>query len=238
MHEKKSCKAPLPKQGFFCYYFSMIISYYGISCFKLQSGDTVLALDPFSKESSLTPPRFQADIVLFSHQHPNHANKDTLSAKNHEEIFFIESPGEYEIHGVKIRGVPSFHDTTDGRSKGKNTVYVMKWEGLRIIHMGDYGEGELREDLHEAIGTPDILFIPVGGKDTIDAEAAAKFIHHIEPRIIIPMHYKIPGLKEKLDSVEVFLKEMGEKLVPEEKLTIKKSGVPSDSQKIVLLKTP
>lgn len=216
----------------------MVITYYGLSCFKIQSGDTTLAIDPFDKESGLTPPRFQTDVALITHNHPNHNNFDSLTGKGEAEVFKINGPGEYEIHGISVRGISSFHDTEKGAKKGKNTIYVITWEDLRLVHLGDYGEDKLRDDIHEAIGTPDILFIPVGGKDTIDAEMATKLINQIEPRIIIPMHYKISGFKEKLDGVEVFMKEMGEKPVPEERLTIKKNSVPVDSQKIIVLKTP
>lgn len=216
----------------------MVISYYGISCFKIQSGDTVLAVDPFDKSSGLTPPRFQTDIVLSSHNHSNHNNIDALAPKQDAEIFSVITPGEYEIHGVQIRGISSWHDAKSGAEKGANTIYIIEWENLRVVHMGDYGEDKLREELHEEIGTPDILIVPVGGGDTIDVETAAKLITHIEPRIIIPMHYKIPGVKTKWDSVETFLKEMGEKPAAEDRLTIKKKDVPAENQRVVVLKTP
>ena len=216
----------------------MVITYYGISCFKIQSGEVVLAIDPFGKESGLTSPRFQSDVALSTHDHSNHNYLESLANKTEADVFKITGPGEYEMHGIQVRGVPSFHDAKNGAQKGKNTVYIIEWENLRIVHLGDYGEEKLRDDLHEAIGTPDVLLIPVGGEDTIDSEAAAKLINAIEPRIIIPMHYKIPGWKTKGDGVEVFLKEMGEKITPEERLTIKKKDVPADSQKLVVLKTP
>ncbi|QQG42819.1 MAG: MBL fold metallo-hydrolase [Candidatus Giovannonibacteria bacterium] len=213
----------------------MVITYYGLSCFKIQSGDTVLAIDPFSKESGLTPPRFGADAVLVSHGHDNHNNVEALQG----DIFKITGPGEYEFKNIIVRGIESFHDSKNGKQKGKNTIYVIEWEGMKLAHLGDYGEETLRSETQEALDTPDIMFLPVGGGDTIDGEAAAKLVNEIEPRVIIPMHYKISGLKAKLDGVEVFMKEMGEKTEPEEKLTIKKSGLPAaEESKIVILKTP
>ena len=217
----------------------MVITYYGVSCFKIQSGDTVLAIDPFGKESGLTPPRFQTDVALITHAHENHSNFDSLASKGGDtEVFKINSPGEYEIHGIQIHGVSSAHDASGGLERGKNTVYIITWEDIRIVHLGDYGEDKLRDDIHEAIGTPDILFVPVGGGDTIDAETAAKLVNQIEPRIVIPMHYKTHGFKNKIDGVDVFLKEMGEKSEPEERLTIKKSALPTDTQKVIVLRTP
>jgi len=220
----------------------MVITYYGLSCFKIQSGDTVLAFDPFSKESGLTPPRFEAHAVLSTHNHDNHNNIEALSSKEEDGVFKITGPGEYEFRGIIVRGISSYHDSKGGKSKGANTIYVVEWEGMRLVHMGDYGEGELRSEVQEALGTPDIMFIPVGGEGggTIDAEDAAKLLNQVEPRIIIPMHYKISGLKEKLDGVEEFMKEMGEKgVLPEERLTIKKKELPTAEQsRIVILKTP
>lgn len=223
----------------------MVITYYGLSCFKIQSGETVIAVDPFSKASGLTPPRFGADAVLVSHGHENHNNVEALTSKD-GDLFKITGPGEYEFKGILVRGVESFHDSKNGKQKGKNTIYMIEWEGMRLAHLGDFGEETLRSEVQEALGTPDIMFLPVGGGDTIDAEAAAKLVNQIEPRVIIPMHYKISGLpagqaglKAKLDGVEVFLKEMGEKAEPEEKLTIKKSGLPAaEESRIVILKTP
>ncbi len=220
-------------------FHDMIITYYGLSCFKIQSGDTVIAIDPFSKNSGLTPPRFEAHMVLSSHGHENHANIDSLSEKENNSLFKITGPGEYEFKGITVRGIPSYHDAKKGKTNGKNTIYIVEWEDMRLAHMGDYGEEEFRSEVQEAIGTPDILFVPVGGGDTIDAEMAAKLINQIEPRMVIPMHYKISELKAKLDGVEVFMKEMGEKATPEDRLTIKKKDVPSAEQsKIVVLKTP
>ncbi len=225
----------------------MVITYYGLSCFKIQSGDTVLAVDPFSKESGLTLPRFETHAVLVTHPHENHNNIETLSEKKEARLdsarqegpFKITGPGEYEFKGILVRGIESFHDNKNGKQKGKNTIYIIEWEGMRLAHLGDYGEETLRSEIQETLGTPDILFLPVGGGDTIDGEAAAKLANQIEPRVIIPMHYKISGLKAKLDGVEVFMKEMGEKAEAEEKFTIKKSGLPNaEDSKIVILKTP
>ncbi|MBI2021173.1 MBL fold metallo-hydrolase [Candidatus Giovannonibacteria bacterium] len=217
----------------------MVITYYGLSCFKIQSGETVIAIDPFEKESGLTPPRFGVDAVLVTHDHKNHNNADALSPKNGEHLFKITGPGEYEFGGIIVRGIQTFHDSKRGKIKGKNTIYLIEWEGMKLAHMGDYGEPELRSEIQEALGTPDILFIPVGGGDTIDEEHAAKIINQIEPRIIIPMHYKIPGIKMKLDGIEAFMKEMGEKSTPEDKFTIKKNALPAAEQsKIVILSTP
>ena len=190
----------------------MVITYYGISCFKIQSGDTVLAIEPFGKESGLTIPRFEANAVISSDPHPNYPE---------DKVFNISGPGEYEFKGIYTKGI--------GVSP-KNTIYVISWEGMKIAHMGKFSEKELKSEVQEQIGTPDILFIPVGGGDVIDEEKAVKIINQIEPRIVIPMCYKKP---------DDFLKEIGEKVAPEERLTIKKKDLPAaEDTKVVVLKTP
>lgn len=213
----------------------MVISWYGQACFKLVSGDLVIAIDPYSKDIGLTPPRFRADILLVTHQHPDHNNIETIP----EGAFVIEGPGEYEVKGVAITGIPTFHDAAGGKERGTNTAYLIEMEGIKLLHLGDYGEASIRPETLQAFGEVDILFIPVGSVYTIDAETAAEHVNTIEPKIVIPMHYGIPGLTVKLDPVETFLKEMGVKNgAPEERLTLKKKDLAeAESTRVVVLKT-
>lgn len=224
-------------------YKFVVITWYGQSCFKLQSGELVGVIDPFGKEIGLTPPRFRADFLLITHPHFDHANKDTIP----ENPFCIEGPGEYEVKGVTVRGIQTYHDESEGKERGLNTIYMIEIEGIKICHIGDFGEKEMRDETLEKIGDVDILMIPVGGPAraaagghyTIDGEGAAKIVSKIEPRIVIPMHYKIPGLKAQLDSAEKFLKEMGAKNADaEEKLVIKAKDLPQEETRVVVLKTP
>ena len=205
----------------------MVITWYGQSCFKIQSGDLVIAIDPFAKEIGLTPPRFRARIVLVTHPHFDHSNVETIAG----EPFVITGPGEYEVAGTYIRGIDTFHDRVEGKERGKNTAYVIEMEEIRILHLGDFGEETLRDEMRDAIGEIDILMIPVGGTYTIDAEAAAKAVNQLEPKIVIPMHYKLPGVKAELAPVEHFLKEMGTGAIPpEEKLTLKKKDLSAEGK--------
>ena len=213
----------------------MVITWYGQSCFKIQSGDLVLAIDPFDKDIGLTPPRFKADIVAVTHEHRDHNNVESIP----EGSFVIRGPGEYESKEVAITGIPTFHDTKEGRERGRNTIYLIGMEDMRLAHLGDFGEEKIRPETLDALGEVDILFVPVGGTYTIDAETAAEVVSAIEPRLVIPMHYAIPGLKVKLDGVETFLKEMGAKNTSaEERLTLKKKDLPeTESMRVVVLKT-
>jgi len=210
----------------------MVITYYGVSCFKVQSGDTVLAFDPPSKKSGFKAPRFQADAVFISHNHDKHNGFENITGKEKDsEPFLINMPGEYEIKGIVACGVGTFHDVGEGKKLGLNTAYILSLEGISICHLGDFGEKELRPATRESLGEVDILFIPVGGGNVLETGNAAKVINQIEPKIIIPMHY---DSDKKLDE---FLKEMGkDKIKPVEKLTIKKKDIADKKGEAVVLK--
>ncbi len=211
----------------------MVITWHGGSCIKIQSGNTVIVADPYAKETGMTPPRFSAAIVTKSHDHP-HVQTASIGGAP----FVIEGPGEYEIGGVHVFGIQTFHDAAEGRERGLNTAYVFEIEDMRIAHLGDIGEEKLRGETIEALETVDILFIPVGGKKTIDGKTAKKIVDQIEPRIVVPIAYKIPGWKESLDPVEVFLKESGAvKAERMEKLVIKKKDLPQTEETRVIVLT-
>lgn len=212
----------------------MTIFWYGQSCFKIQSADIIIVIDPFVKDIGLTPPRFRADIVLTTHNHKDHANVGTLAGSP----FLISGPGEYEIKGLQILGIETFHDDQSGSIRGTNTIFILTVEGMRVVHMGDFGEAGLRSETLEAIGNVDVLMIPVGGGYTIDGRTAAKIINQIEPGYVIPMHYRIPGLTIDLALPDIFLKEMGSpNIAPQEKLALKKKDMLNEDKKtqIVML---
>jgi L-ascorbate metabolism protein UlaG (beta-lactamase superfamily) len=209
----------------------MVITWYGNSCFKITSGELTIVIDPFDKEAGLRPPHFACDIICVTHNHHDHNNVGALSG----EPFVVNGPGEYEIKGVSIRGIESFHDEKEGSERGLNTIYIIEIEDIALCHMGDFGQKELSEEQIKAINEVDILFIPVGGKYTIGGTRASNIVNQIEPRIAIPMHYKIPGLKADIEPVDRFLKEMGEgKLQAVEKLTIKKKTLPEQTEIVVM----
>lgn len=207
------------------------ITWYGQSCFKIESRETTLAFDPFSKEIGLTPPRFRADVVLVTHGHPDHANVETFPG----EPFAISGPGEYETRGIAVSGIATFHDAAEGKDRGLNTIFRIETEGMVLAHMGDFGEAKIREETLDALGDVDILFVPVGGTYTIDGETAADIVNQVEPRIVIPMHYALPGLKVKLAPVNDFLKAHGAKGEELDKLVIKKKDLPESSTRTIVL---
>ncbi|MDD5528021.1 MAG: MBL fold metallo-hydrolase [Patescibacteria group bacterium] len=212
----------------------MMISYLGQSCFKLQDKlgpeGVTLVTDPFCKELGLKVPNFEADIVTVSHQHANHNNADALRASP----FVIDTPGEYDIKGVMAQGIETFHDAKNGAERGKNIVYRMEMDDLTLVHLGDLGH-ILSDEQLEQLDDIDILFIPVGGKHTIDAKIAVEVIGQLEPRVVIPMHYKLSGSKSDLDAVEKFVKELGVEPKREEKLKIAKKDLPQEGMDLVIL---
>ena len=212
----------------------MKIIWHGQSCFRIVTKDTTIITDPFGKEIGLKPPHFEADIVIVSHDHPDHNNISALRGTP----FVVDSPGEYDLKGVFVWGIDSFHDAKEGKERGLNTIFIIEAEGMRLCHLGDFGQRELTDEQLEKIGEIDILMIPVGGVYTINSEEAAGVINQIEPKIVIPMHYKILGLNIKLQGVDAFLKEIGteEKQVVEQ-LVIKKNDLPKEEEmKVIVMK--
>ncbi len=210
----------------------MTITWYGQSCFKIDTREAVLAIDPFSKEIGLTPPRFHADVVLVTHSHPDHANAAAIPGSP----MVISGAGEYEVKSVAIQGIPTFHDAASGAKRGPNIAFRIAAEGITVAHLGDFGEAALREETLQALGDVDVLLIPVGGTYTIDAETAAEIVAQLGPRLVIPMHYHLPGLRVKLEPVDEFLKAAGAKNAERlEKLNLKKKDLPETETRIVVL---
>ncbi len=208
----------------------MTINWFGQSCFRIDAKEGSILIDPFSKEIGLRPPKIKDDIVLVTHNHPDHNNFENLNP----EAFVINTPGEYEKKGVAVRGINSFHDKSQGKERGPNTIYVIKAEDMVLCHLGDLGQEKLDEKQVEEIGDVDVLFIPVGGNYTINYKEAVDVIGQIEPKIIIPMHYKVKDLKVEIEGPEKFVKELG--LTPEkvEKYKIAKKLLPTEEMKLVM----
>lgn len=214
----------------------MEINYLGHSSFKISNKTSIVVLDPFDpKSTGLKFPKLdKVDVITVSHQHSDHNFTQALPSS----AFVISGPGEYEVGGIIIRGVSSFHDSKNGELRGKNTIYIVTIDDMQICHLGDLGH-PLSDTQKEEIGSVDILMVPVGGEFTINATEAKNVVMELEPLVVIPMHYNHPGLKketfEKLDTVDKFLKEMGaEAVVPQPKLVTSKEKLPETTTVIVL----
>lgn len=211
----------------------MTITWYGQTCFRINTpknrdGSVNILIDPFEKEIGLRPPKTEADILLTTHN--TKITKKTLS----KDFFLIDGPGEYDVKGVYIQGIP-------GLSKSKSidaetTIYTIETEKMKICHLGKLEQKELFPGQIERIGKVDILMIPIGGGETLEAGEAVKIMSQIEPKIIIPMYYQVPKLKIKLDNLNKFLKSLGIKsLEPLPRLSVKKKDISEEEAKIIVL---
>ena len=208
----------------------MEIMWYGQSCFRLRDKLATVVTDPYDKSIGYVLPRVRADIVTVSHDHPDH--NYVKGVKGEPKV--IDGPGEYEVRGVFITGIPTYHDRRKGASRGRNTVFLFDFEGLTVCHLGDLGHVPTQSQV-EALSDIDILLIPVGSVSTINAAQAAEVISLLEPRVVIPMHYKTKSVKVRLDSVSKFLKEMGlSQLATHESLKVTKSTLPEETQVVLL----
>jgi len=208
----------------------MDIAWYGHSCFRLSERGVVIVTDPPSDELGYDRPRIRADVVTISHDHPGHNNRIGFRGGPR----FFDGPGEYEVSGVFITGIATYHDGRRGASRGRNTVFVFDFEGVTVCHLGDLGHVPTQSQA-EALSEVDVLLIPVGGVHTIDAPKAAEVISLIEPRLVIPMHYKTPKEKARLQPVDKFLKEMGLAApAAQPELRVTKSSLPAQTEVVLL----
>jgi len=218
----------------------MIITWFGQSFFEIRvknrAGDLFnIAIDPYDESIGLKLPKNEAEILLITHDHSDHNNKKAIKG----DYFLINEPGEYEVKGVLIKAIPSFHDNSQGKEKGSNIIYKIEAENIKLCHLGNFGQKELDEKQIDELGQVDVLFVSLSGLFT-DSKHASSIISQIEPKIIIPMHYKIPKLKlpNITDDNSKFLKQMGiEKIEPEKKLKISVRDIPNkdDQSRIIVL---
>jgi L-ascorbate metabolism protein UlaG (beta-lactamase superfamily) len=204
----------------------MHIHYFGLSSFKLITKEATVITDPFDKESGLTPPRGAADIVILSEK-----NNELYSATSgiSGTTFLINDAGEYDVKGVTVSGIPLEQDNR------YITAFLIESEDIKILDLSHIKDFNMKEGELEELGDIDILIIPVGGDSVLDAAKASKIVNEIEPKIVIPSHYQIPGLKLKANGVEKFIKEMGGKAETMDKLLIKKKELVNEQLRIITL---
>ena len=208
----------------------MDISWLGHSCFRIRGSHGVIITDPYSPDLGYSLGKPIARIVTVSHQHPGHSYVQGIGG----ELKVVSGPGEYEIDGNLIIGVATFHDGERGGKRGKNTVYLVEVDEVSICHLGDLGHVLTAEQIEE-IDKVDVLLLPVGGVSTINAPMAAEVVRQLEPKAVIPMHYKTPAIEWELEPVERFLRELGVKQVDSQpKLSLTKLSLPVSMQVFLL----
>jgi len=194
----------------------MEIWYLDHSSFRIRSQEGIIITDPYGPEIGLKLPKIKADIITVSHELSDHNRFDLSTGRP----FVIRTPGEYEIQGISVFGIPSFH---------KNIIYLIETEGIKLCHLGNL-DHQLEKEALNKINSPDVLFVPVGNRDTIGPKEIIKIIRQIEPKIVIPMHYRNEELK-----VKEFLRALDVKATPIPKLTIKKTDLIFEGEKVVVL---
>jgi L-ascorbate metabolism protein UlaG (beta-lactamase superfamily) len=227
------------------------IKWHGQSFFEIKtSAGTVIAIDPHDLEV-YGKRQVKADVVLISHFHLDHCNPAQITNPRAKILYGLKNKDGFAgnrksdefayldetFQDVKIKGLASYHDDVEGMKRGKNTIFVLEFDGLRVVHLGDLAH-ELTPSLAKKIGTPDVLMVPVGGSYTLNGSEAKKIVAQLKPRrYIIPMHY---GTKvyDNLVGPDEFLEDQPEKLVKHYKtnsLTLDPEAVPRKDALIIML---
>lgn len=215
----------------------MIINWFGQSCFKIQGQDSTLITDPFDNSFGLKIPRLTADIVTVSHDDNEANNIEAVKGMGENQPFVINNPGEYEIKNIFVYGIPTHHGEQGGKEKSLTNLYLIEIDQIKIAHLGNL-DHVLSNGEVERLEGADILMIPVGGNTTLSAKQATELISQLEPRIVIPMYYQIPGLKSKnkIDGISSFCKEFG--VCPTEeinKFKVTKKDLPQEDLKVIIM---
>ena len=208
------------------------IRWLGHACFLITAGDgTRILTDPFDDTVGYDLPTVPADIVTVSHAHFDHNN--VAAVQGCPEV--VNAPGDKSFGGVRVRGVQTCHDTKGGALRGRNTVFVIETDDITICHAGDLGHVPSDETARN-IGRVDVLLIPVGGTYTLDAKGAQEAVRKLDPRIVIPMHYRTPDLKlTELDTAERFLAGLSRvERTPGPSYTVQASSLPRELTAVVM----
>ena len=212
----------------------MKIRYLGHTCFQLiETTGPPIVTDPNSSSLGSEIPAVRADAVTVSHHHYDHDAVERVGGKP----LVIDKEGSYELDGVDINSIRSFHDPEGGRLRGENIIFKFSMDGIEVCHLGDIGE-ECSTELIEALLPVDVLLIPVGGTYTIDAEQAKEYVDRIMPDIVIPMHYREKGKKLDVDRVEEFTDLFDEEEVDFEvgsEIDISREDLGGDTTRIIVM---
>ncbi|ADL67797.1 Zn-dependent hydrolase of the beta-lactamase fold-like protein protein [Thermoanaerobacterium thermosaccharolyticum DSM 571] len=208
----------------------MKIRYFGHSCFKitLDSGIRIVT-DPFDQTVGYPLPDTEADIVTSSHSHFDHNYFKAVRG----DFKIVNTPGQHDIDGVHIKGISTFHDDEHGAKRGKNIVFVINADNIKVCHAGDLGH-ILTDDMLKEIGDIDVLMIPVGGYYTIDDRQAVKVIEQLKPKLTIAMHYRTSNVNLPIETVDNFLRMAGGQKIQSNEIEIKKDDLEGKSEVIAL----
>jgi L-ascorbate metabolism protein UlaG (beta-lactamase superfamily) len=209
----------------------MFLRWLGHSCFLCEGSGVRLVTDPFDAKVGYPLPDVDADIVTVSHGHFDHNAVGVVGG----QPVVLDQPGRHQAQGLTVEGWSTFHDLTQGKERGKNIIFTWQMDDLRICHLGDLGH-LLDPETVRSIGRVDILMTPVGGVFTIDADGAEDVVAQLQPRLILPMHYRTPALKFELATLDDFIRRFNDvRRAPD--LELKTDDLPT-SQRVVIMEYP
>lgn len=206
----------------------MKITWKGHACFFIETGGKIIVCDPFNEGVGYPLFKGRADLVTISHDHWDHNAAHLVEG----DPLIIKETGRFSYEEIDIMGVPSYHDKCSGGDRGENIIYKIIAGGINLVHLGDLGH-ILTDEQSEAIGTTDVLLLPVGGNYTVNADEAYEVTQQLKPKIIIPMHFKTPVNDFDIDPAEVFTAKF-ERFIKKPFLQINQSELDYPVQVIVL----
>jgi len=179
----------------------MKITWIGHACFLIEAREARILTDPFNEDVPYDFPATPVDLVTVSHGHFDHNAVHRIPG----EHAIVEATGDFDIHGIAVRGIASFHDDAGGSQRGENIMYVLELEGMTVAHLGDLG-APLDDAQRAALANVEILLVPVGGTYTIDAQQAKAIAESLPKlRVVIPMHFKTDRITDwPIETVEPF----------------------------------
>lgn len=221
----------------------LTIRWCGQACFVLEGEGFRVVMDPVPPTMGYPPVQVEAQLVTVSHEHFDHNHVASVTGSP-EVLRGLTDGGtgwariDQQVGPVHVRTVPSYHDDAQGARRGRNAIFVLEWQGLRLAHLGDLGH-RLDEEAIRAIGPVDVVMVPVGGFYTIDAAAATDVVTSLRPSIVIPMHYRTPALGDRLPiaTADAFLEGKPVARPLGNQVTISADRLPA-SQEIWLLEPP
>lgn len=208
----------------------MKIRYFGHSCFKitLENGISIVT-DPFDKTVGYPLPETEADIVTSSHSHFDHNYFKAVKG----DFKIVNTPGEHDVDGVHIKGLSVFHDDEHGAKRGKNIIFVIEADGIKVCHAGDLGH-ILTDDMVKEVGDVDVLMVPVGGYYTIDDRQAAKVVEQLKPKLTIAMHFRTSNVNLPIETEDNFLKMTGGRKIQSNEIEIDRNYLEGRSDVVAL----
>jgi L-ascorbate metabolism protein UlaG (beta-lactamase superfamily) len=203
------------------------IRWHGHACFEITN-EVTLVTDPHDGKSiGIHAPNVLGDIILVSHDHYDH---NSIKSVEKDSSKIVTDGRKRTISNVQINGFDSFHDECGGEKRGENIMYKFICDDISFCHLGDLGH-PLDEKIIQQLGNVDILFIPIGGTYTIDANQAWNIINKIHPKITIPMHYKVEGLSLPIAGIDPFLHKITHKILKVgNEIDIEKEELPKDPE--------